>query len=148
MYITKVSSVHFEIIEEGMDFHKRLMDKIIKSIDVCDHNSYHYIIFHMSDGNIYVLFHMQDCCEEVYLSDITGSLDNLIGSPITMAEVATNNFNPPKHKEEDETHTWTFYKLATVKGYVTIRWCGISNGAYSEEVDFVSVENLNIGECK
>ncbi len=37
------------------------------------------------------------------------------------------------------THTWAFYKFATVKGYVTVRWYGSSNGYYSEEVGFYEV---------
>lgn len=81
--------------------------------------------------------HHDDCCEHVFIEDIAGDLSDLVGSPILMAEAIDCDEGPLN--EHEESYTWTFYKFATVKGYVTVRWYGSSNGYYSESV---SVERV------
>jgi hypothetical protein len=96
----------------------------------------------LDSGERYKLHHYQDCCESVYVEDIAGDLQDLIGTPILMAEEVTHENETPEGLTVDyydDSYTWTFYKLATKKGYVTIRWFGSSNGYYSESVDWVKV---------
>lgn len=94
-----------------------------------------YIEFFCSDGTKYVMDHNQDCCESVYVEDVCGDVEDLLNSPILLAEEVKNADEPALDKY-DESWTWTFYKIATIKGTVTLRWYGASNGYYSEEVDF------------
>src|SRR5690606_36832006 len=94
------------------------------------------IIFHMQDGEVYKMYHNQYCCEDVYVEEIIGDLDDLIGVPLLMAEEVTSH-DPIEETDAymGDSFTWTFYIFATFKGYVTITWFGSSNGYYSEEVD-------------
>jgi len=84
------------------------------------------------------MVHFQDCCENVQVEDICGDLKDLIGSPITLAE-EVSNYDGPEPEGFNDSYTWTFYKLGTAKGSVTIRWLGESNGYYSESVDIVKL---------
>ena len=86
------------------------------------------------------MYHWQDCCESVTIEDVVGDLADLVGEPILIAEEATSDENPDGVETDIwGTCTWTFYKFATRKGSVTIRWYGESNGYYSESVDFEEV---------
>ena len=89
--------------------------------------------FLTSDGSTYRLYHSQDCCESVALNEIIGDVHDLIGTPLLEAEESANQDDRPNGAE---SWTWTFYKLGTIKGHVTFRWLGESNGYYSEGVDF------------
>jgi hypothetical protein len=82
----------------------------------------------------YVFYHDQNCCESVVVEDWTGDVEDLQGSPLLMAE-AVSNYDAGKKEEYDDSYTWTFYKFATIKGHVNVRWYGSSNGWYSESVD-------------
>lgn len=109
------------------------------------------LIFDCATGERFEMSHCQDCCESVVIESITGDLDDLIGTPILLAEEATSQAdpadvaeakakaraaNPDTYYDYTESQTWTFYKLRTIKGSVDIRWHGESNGYYSESVDF------------
>ena len=91
-----------------------------------------------SDGSMYRQLHEQECCENVNINDVIGDVEDLLNSPILKAEEVSSDKNPIDYpaSEWQDSFTWTFYHLATIKGYVTIRWYGESNGYYSESVDF------------
>jgi hypothetical protein len=119
---------------------KTVSDLLGKTLTNVENVSNERIVFTLDTGEQYMLWHSQDCCESVTVEDIAGDLKDLIGSSLTMAEESISNENPPGvDKGSQDSFTWTFYKFATVNGYVTIRWYGESNGYYSESVDFVAV---------
>jgi hypothetical protein len=100
------------------------------------------IEFETDTGRKFSMWHDQDCCESVTIEDIVGDLNDLVGAPILLAEQVTSEKPPEGYtpEYEPESQTWTFYKFATIKGSVTIRWYGTSNGYYSERVRFSEKE--------
>lgn len=135
-----------------------LKGKVLSKIDKIDNEE---LIFHLETGEKYRLYHQQDCCESVLIEDINGDLEDLIGTPILLAEEVNSeefqknfeesfkleegkedyqwNYKNEKGESKPESYTWTFYKLATKNGYIDIRWYGMLNGYYSEGVYFKKV---------
>ena len=90
------------------------------------------LVFEVSDSERYIMRHEQECCETISLEDVCGNLLDLEGCPITKAmEISEEG----AAGTNGETSTWTFYRIATEKGLVVLRWRGQSNGCYSERVD-------------
>lgn len=113
------------------------------------------IEFYCTDGHVYIMEHHQDCCETVVIDDINGDLDDLIGTPILKYDEVTNDgkdksLSPDLYEmsEDAESSTWTFYHFATIKGYVTIRWYGYSNGYYSESASFYKSDKNYLDEWR
>lgn len=111
-----------------------LIGKIFTEIDGTEGDS--TLRLKCAEGT-FAFLHEQDCCERVYIESISGDVSDLLGNPILLAEESQSSTTPEgfQHDYEPTSQTWTFYKLATIKGYVDIRWFGSSNGYYSERVD-------------
>jgi uncharacterized protein (TIGR02996 family) len=115
-----------------------LLGLTMRAVSRRNNGPYDEILFQTLGNNFYRLYHHQNCCEIVSIEDIIGDLDDLVGFPLTIAEESTS-FENPKAKANKDEFAWTFYRFATVKGYVTIRWYGTSNGYYSMGVDFEKI---------
>lgn len=102
---------------------ERLLGKVFDSVtDTGDE-------IHFSNNGVveFKLLHFQDCCEHVYVESIVGDLKDLENTPILKSEESYES-----DPNACESGTWSFYKLATRKGYVDIRFYGSSNGYYGE----------------
>lgn len=124
--------------DEGTDVN---LTALLNEVCISVENNGDEIVFTTVNGKVYKLLHYQSCCESVYVEDVCGDLEDLVGVPILQADESTSDEDPPGFDGGDyrESYTWTFYKFATIKGSVTIRFYGTSNGYYSESVSFVEV---------
>lgn len=112
-----------------------LNGRIFTDIQVTDET----ITFVCSEKEKYLMYHCQNCCESVCVEDIIGDIEDIKGSPVIRATENTSSDAPKGGYSE--SHTWTFYDIATAKGSVTIRWYGESNGYYSESVEVEQLQS-------
>ena len=87
------------------------------------------LLIHLNT-HVLEMVHHQDCCETVYLADIVGSFEDLIGYPLL--EVSESIVDA--EIDGCESSTASYYNFKTVKANVQLRWIGESNGYYSETV--------------
>ena len=113
------------------------MFDLLKGLTISEVSGLEYdsdnVIFKTDCGKMLTLYHSQDCCEYVAVEDVSGDVADIIGTPVLLAEERESD-DEPILKGRDDSNTWTFYTIRTVKGTVDIRWIGSSNGYYSESV--------------
>lgn len=108
-----------------------MVGRTFETISIIDDPDVPNEIYFEDKQGRFTFYHEQDCCEGVYIESIVGNPLDLVMGEMLIAEEVVNH-----HSDEDgDSCTWTFYKFATFKGYVDIRWVGSSNGYYSESVD-------------
>jgi hypothetical protein len=121
-----------ENTQERIPFSDLSGEHILSIFQVSDE----YIAIITARGYVYFLIHEQDCCEHVYIEDVCGELENTTGLVVRAEE---NSSDSVFDEDTDMSETWTYYKLDTVNDNVTIRFCGNSNGYYSESVSTIRV---------
>ena len=88
------------------------------------------LLIHLNT-HVLEMLHVQDCCETVYLADVVGNFEDLIGYPLLEVSESIVNIESAEY----ESATASYYNFKTVKANVQLRWVGESNGYYSETVD-------------
>ena len=89
------------------------------------------VVLRLDDKSELEFYHEYSCCENFWLEDFEFSGKSVIGAKILDVVLVSEK----QDVTEWGTMTWTFYKIQTDKGELFMRWCGESNGYYSEDVD-------------
>ena len=99
------------------------------------------VVLYFKSGRRLYIYHDYDCCENVTLIDVIGgNIDDLVGQKIVSIKSVSKQTDDKMIDREnvhmDESNTWTFVTIFTMRDDITLRWHGGSNGYYSESVDF------------
>lgn len=107
---------------------QQLTGLTIVSVDGAESGS-DEIIFTLSGGAEFKMYHEQGCCESVSVEDVCGDIHDVIDAKIVHFEERVVSGDT-----DYGSYIATFYDIQTTKGCVNIRWNGESNGYYSESV--------------
>ena len=125
-----------------------LLGKTLSDISILENKS--IMVFTTNNGETYRLFNDIGCsaCERpALIEDICGQLEDLIGNPLLLAEEVSICKTVSKSLKRGylSEELWTFYKLATNRGAVSIRWYNERSWSYASKVEFVKI--LVCKEC-
>ena len=95
---------------------------------------------YLKDGSSCRFYHDQDCCESVTIKSIDGTLYALIDQEIVDVQEYIGDPEGWTLGTGEDSHTWTKYVFKTRTNEVSISWFGVSNGYYSESVNFQWLE--------
>lgn len=114
---------------------KELEGKTLICIEGMEKDSYN-ITFRTDDNKEYKMYNYEaecgnDCC--IWVEDVCGDIDDLLNTPLLSVY---EDSNEKTGGEYNTIEGWTFYNFRTIKGSLTLRWGGESNGYYSVMVDF------------
>ena len=122
-----------------------LKSAIVRRGDPDDYTDSDKVIFELTDGRKFLLYHQHDGSESVNIDEIEGTIDadclvDLVGEVLQAEETSNKDPHTEDASSKDSnaplSATFTFYRIATGNGLVVIRWYGASNGYYTESVDF------------
>ena len=144
------------------DLEVEFSDLLGKTIVAIYANVGNDIVYFVTETMVsYCMYHRQSCCERVSLEDIIGDFEDILDQPILLAEcVSSNDYKELPDMAESKRdsdamisktkkvinedcipcYQWTFYKLATNKGFVTMRWFGGSNGCYAMDASLYRMD--------
>lgn len=98
-----------------------------------------------ADGTFYTaekqydMYHPQDCCENVFLDEVIGDINDITDEEII------NAFDTDEGDENDDRSydcvQYTNFHIVSQKGTVVFRWIGSSNGYYGTSVSISTRDN-------
>ena len=112
-----------------------LVGEVLDAVDIDREEN--QILLTTRSGRKFLVYHEQDCCETVAISDQDGNFDNLIGKPLIEARDFAVDTGETESDYDSQTTTTLVFRVDDQT--VISRWIGDSNGYYSESVDIAEL---------
>jgi hypothetical protein len=115
-----------------------IIGKIIESASLSIDKT--ILTFYFSD-NSSIQFDSRPSNPDVYIDDICGDFDCLLGVPLLVAESSSKSGDVAECE-------WVFYIFSTIKGTINIRWFDTTSDYYCAEICWIYIDsdgNKNYG---